>query len=173
MLLAAPSTLLLARSPYQLRRHAAFRTCVAAVPQRELRGPREENAPGDFYVDKTCIGGFLRLLPAATQSKAFARLSRAGLTDGRVSLNHWSACKIELHSCIGMQTAISVAGWPLRPTPASMTRLLCVCSHKVLKSAGWPCWPCLHVQRENLPFLEQLQMMPQRSLHSDWLWTAF
>ena len=38
--------------------------CVAAVPQRNLRAPREENAPGDFYVDSTCIGISLSQIPA-------------------------------------------------------------------------------------------------------------
>ncbi len=35
---------------------AACRVNAVAAPERKLRDPREENVPGDFYVDSTCIG---------------------------------------------------------------------------------------------------------------------
>ena len=35
---------------------AASRVNAVAAPERKLRDPREENVPGDFYVDSTCIG---------------------------------------------------------------------------------------------------------------------
>ena len=45
-----------AGAPRSALKALASQVNAVAAPERKLRDPREENVPGDFYVDSTCIG---------------------------------------------------------------------------------------------------------------------
>ena len=138
---ARPACKNLAKRPMQV---AAIRVNAVAAPERMLRDPREENAPGDFYVDSTCIGKSLhQLVRLSCAHSSIPNASSLNKLLLEVSVLRWSG----LLSCSCRLRHLSLDG--TRDVHLHQSAVSGPFATTNSRDAKDPCRQCLHALRKH------------------------